>query len=47
MAVELQPRELDEAMADFAARGVGVHSGDNLTRDELYDEATRGPHAIR
>ena len=37
--VELRRRELDEVLADFDARGVGLRSRDNLTRDELYDEA--------
>ena len=38
----LRRRELDEVFADFHARGVGLRSCDNLTRDELYDEAARG-----
>ena len=37
MRVELQPTELDEVLADFAARGVGLRMSDNLTREELYD----------
>ena len=44
---ELRRRDLDEVLADFDARSVGLHSSDNLTRDELYDEATRGRHALR
>ena len=46
-AVELPCRELDEVIADFAARGVGLRSSDNLTRDELYDEAINSPDALR
>lgn len=38
-SIELRRRELDEVLADFDARGVGLRSRDNLTRDELYDEA--------
>lgn len=36
--VELRRRELDEVLADFDARGVGLRSRDNLTREELYAE---------
>ena len=36
---ELRPRDLDEVIADFDSRGVGLRSSDNLTRDELYDES--------
>ena len=39
-SVELRRRRLDEVLADFDARGVGLGSRDNLTREELYDEAT-------
>ena len=46
-SVELRPRELDKVLADFAARGVGLRSCDNLTREELYDEAINGPNGIR
>ena len=44
---ELRRRDLDEVLADFDARGVGLRSSDNLTRDELYDEATGGRDALR
>ncbi len=44
---ELRPRDLDEVIADFDSRGVGLDSRDNLSRDELYDEAISGPNAIR
>ena len=43
----LRRRALDEVLADFDARGVGLRSCDNLKRDELYDEATGGPDALR
>ena len=46
-SVELRRRELDEVLADFDARGVGLRSRDNLTRDELYDEATGKSDALR
>lgn len=46
-SVELRHRELDQVLADFDARGVGLRSCDNLTRDELYAEAVNGPDALR
>ena len=42
-AVELRPRDLDEVLADFDARGVGV--SERLTREELYAEAIEGSNA--
>ena len=39
--------ELDDVIADFEARGVGLRMSDNLTRDELYDEAMTGRNAVR
>jgi hypothetical protein len=47
VGAELRPRDLDEVIADFDSRGVGLRPEDNLTRDELYDEAINGPDAIR
>ncbi len=44
-AIELHPRDLDEVLADFDARGVGV--SERLTREELYDEAINGPNPLR
>ena len=49
-SVELRHRALNDVLADFDARGVGLRSCDNLTRDELYDEATgrsAGPRSAR
>ena len=43
----LRRTELDDVVADFEARGVGLRMSDNLTRDELYDEAMNGPDAVR
>ena len=43
--VEIRPRDLDEVLADFDARGVGV--SERLTREELYDEATNSPNPLR
>ena len=40
-------KSIDEVIAGFESRGVGLRSTDNLTRDELYDEAINGPDAIR
>ena len=34
---ERRRRLLDEVLADFEARGVGVSVAGNLSRDELYD----------
>ena len=45
--VELRRRELDDVLADFDARGVGLRSYDNLSRDELYEEATGESDAVR
>ena len=36
----LQYADLDEVVADFEKRGVGLRMSDNLTRDELYDVAS-------
>ena len=36
----LQHADLDEVVADFEKRGVGLRMSDNLTRDELYDVAS-------
>ena len=45
-SVEFRRRKLDEVVAEFDARGVGLRSRDNLTRDELYDHACTRPEAI-
>lgn len=45
--LELRRRSLDEVLADLDARGVGLRSSDNLSRDELYDEAAGGRDALR
>ena len=34
---ELRYETLDELLADFDARGVGLRMSDNMSRDELYD----------
>ena len=41
--IELRPLALDEVLADFDARGVGV--SERLTREELYAEAIEGSNA--
>lgn len=43
----LRRRDLDEVLADFDARGLGLRSSDNLTRHELYDEAIGKRDALR
>ena len=35
--VELRRRKLDEVLADFDARGIGLDMSENLSREELYD----------
>ena len=40
-------RSLNEVLADFDARGVGVDPGTLLTREELYAEAIDGSHEAR
>lgn len=47
MTDSLRQTDLDDVIADFEARGVGLRMSDNLTRDELYDEAMNGPNAVR
>ena len=42
--VVLRPRDLDEVLPDFDARGVGV--SERLTRDELYAEVIERTNAI-
>ena len=36
---ERRRRLLNEVLADFDARGVGLHMADNLPREALYDRA--------
>ena len=43
----LRRTELDEVVADFEARGVGLRMSENLTRDELYNEAMNSTNAVR
>ena len=45
VTVGFRPRDLDEVLADFDARGVGV--SETLTREELYTEAIEGHIAPR
>lgn len=44
-AVETWPRELDEVLAYFEAKGIGI--SERMTREELYDEAINGPAQLR
>ena len=46
-SAELRRRKLDEVLVDFDARGVGLRSRDNLTRDELYDHARTRAEAVK
>ena len=46
-SVELRHRDLEQVLDYFDARGVGLRSRDNLTRDELYAEAINGSDALR
>ena len=38
-ALDRRRRLFDEVFADFDARGVGLHMGDNLPREALYDSS--------
>ena len=38
---ERRRRLLDDVLADFDLRGVGLRMADNLTRDALYDRGAR------
>ena len=38
-AVELRRRKLDDVLADFDARGVGLGPRDKLPREQIYDRA--------
>ena len=44
---ELWPKPLDELLAEFDARGVGLRMSDNLSRDELYDRDAARAAAAR
>ena len=46
-AVELRRRKLDDVLADFDARGVGLDPRDNLSREELYDRDAARAEAER
>ena len=46
-AVELRRRTLDDVLADFAARGVGLRMADNLSREALYDRDAARAEAAR
>ena len=46
-AAELRGRLLDEVLADFDARGVGLDPRDHLTRGELYDRNAARVEAVR
>ena len=42
----IRPRDLDEVLADFKRRGVGLDMSENQTREEMYDEARKRPDAF-
>ena len=46
-SVELRRRKLDEVLADFDARGVGLRSRDNLTATSCTTAITQGPRPAR
>ena len=35
--LEIRRQKFREVLADFDARGIGLHMSDNLSREELYD----------
>lgn len=43
---EWRGRRLQEVVADFDARGVGLRMAGNLTREELYDRGARSEAAV-
>ena len=45
--IERQVRLMNEVFEDITANGGGLRMSENLTRDELYDEAINGPNAVR
>ena len=45
--LERQIRLMNEVIEDITANGGGLRMSENLTRDELYDEAINGPDALR
>lgn len=45
--LERRRRRLDEFFADLDSRRLGLRASDQLTREELYEEAMNGPDAIR
>ena len=48
MPAERHARQLEEVFSDFDARGVGLRITDDISRDELYDEAINSkPDAVR
>ena len=44
---KLRRTQLDEVLADFAARGVGLRMADNLSREEVYDRDAARAEAER
>ena len=46
-ALAWRRRKLDEVLADFDRRGVGVHASERLAREELYEEAMSRFSALR
>ena len=46
-AFERQVRLMNEVIEEITANGGGLRMSENLTRDELYDEAINGPNALR
>ncbi len=45
--LERRIRLMNEVIEDITANGGGLRMSENLTRDELYDEAINGPDAVR
>ena len=45
--LERRIRLMNEVIEDITANGGGLRMSENLTRDELYDEAINGPNAVR
>ena len=46
-SAERRSRLLGEVIEKITANGGGLRMADNLSREDLYDEAINGPNAIR
>lgn len=45
--IEHHRSRMNEVLADFDAKGVGLRMSENLSREDLYDEVLRDRSALR